>query len=147
MIVLDREEMRGFSLFEDSVLGDTFSSKASGKLLTLNINSKKVNKKLKDDEITVTIKLYAKLARNDSADIEGVFIAQDEKEIPKETITDITEQARVLAQALLDKQTEYNFDVLGLHDLYRQKFGSSRQLDDKPMEEFKVNLEVEIKEK
>ena len=145
--VLDREEMRGFSLFEDSVLGDTFSSKASGKLLTLNINSKKVNKKLKDDEITVTIKLYAKLARNDSADIERVFIAQDEKKIPKETNTDITEQARVLAQALLDKQTEYNFDVLGLHDLYRQKFGSSRQLDDKPMEEFKVNLEVEIKEK
>lgn len=145
--MLDREEMRGFSLFEDSVLGDTFSSEASGKLLTLNINSKKVDKKLKDGEITVKIKLFAKLARNDSADIEGIFIAQDAKEIPKETIADVTEQVRVLAQALLDKQTEYNFDVLGLHELYRQSFGTSKELENKPMDEFKVNLEVEIKEK
>lgn len=145
--MLNREEVKGFALFEDSVLGDTFVSDNSGKVLTININSKKVDKSLKDDEITLKIKLFAKLARTDSADVEGVFIAQDKKEIPKEMIEDVTEQARILAQAFLDKQVEYNFDILGLHELYRQKFGSSKELSDKPMEEFNVNLEVEVVEK
>ena len=145
--MLNRDEVKGFSVMSDDVLGDTFTTDASGKILTLNVNSKKVDKKLKDDEITIKIKLYAKLARTDSADVEGVFIAQDKKDIPKEAIEDVREQARILAQALIDKQTEYNFDILGLHELYRQKLGSSKELSDKPMEEFKVNLEVEVVEK
>lgn len=145
--MLNRDEVKGFSLMSKEVLGDTFVTDASGKILTLNINSKKVDKKLQDDVITIKIKLYAKLARTDSADVEGVFIAQDKRDIPKESIEDVTEQARILAQALIDKQTEYNFDVLDLHELYRQKNGSSKELSNKPMSEFTVNLEVEVVEK
>ncbi len=144
---LTPDESIGLALFNDKVLGDTFSSDASGKLLTVNVNSKKIDKKIKDGEVTITIKLFVKLARTDSADVEGVFVSQDKKEIPKETINDITEQARQLSQAVINRQISQNFDLIKIHDLYRQKQGSNKELENKPMEEFNVNLKVEVIEK
>lgn len=118
-----------------------------GKLLTLNVNSKKVDKKLKDGQVEINIKLYAKLARTDSADVEGIFVSKDKKEIPEETLKDVTEYATKLAESLISKQIEYNFDILKIHELYRQKHGTSEELASKPMTELPIKLSLEIVEK
>ncbi|MCM1194350.1 MAG: Ger(x)C family spore germination C-terminal domain-containing protein [Firmicutes bacterium] len=147
LCALSRDEVKGFALLDDSVLGDTFTSDASGKLLTLNVNSKKVDKKIQGDAISVTVTLYAKLARTDSADVEGVFVSQDKKEIPQETIDDVTRQAISLAEKMLKKQVEYNFDLLEIHEKFRQKTGSSEELSNRAMSEIPITLELKIIEK
>ncbi len=144
---MDKEETKAYALFDDKVLGDTFSSDASGKLLTLNVNSKKVDKKINGNQVEINIKLYAKLARTDSADVEGIFVSKDKTEIPKETIDDITNYATTIAETLINKQIEYNFDILDIHELFRQKQGTSEELSNKPMSELPVKLKVEIVEK
>ena len=144
---LGKDETRAFALFDDDVLGDTFTSDASGNMLTINVNSKKVDKKVVNDQVEINIKLYAKLAKTDSADVEGIFVSKDKMEIPKETIEDITEYATQLAETLINKQTEYNFDILKIHEIYRRKQGATYELANKPMTELPIKLKLEIVEK
>lgn len=147
LYTLNKEETRAFALFDDKVLGDTFTSDASGNLLTINVNSKKIDKKIVDNEVEINIKLYAKLAKTDSADVEGIFVSKDKMEIPAETIKDITDYATKIAETLINKQIEHDFDILEIHELYRRKQGTSDELVNKPMNELPIKLNLEIVEK
>ena len=143
---LSEEEVMGLSLFLTSTEGDNFVSDAGGLKLTVQVNSKDIKQDLKGDEIDISITLSVRLARTDSEEVSGVFTAKKDKEIDPKVLKDVAEQAMALVQKYIDKQAEYNFDLLNFHEMVRQKEGSSKELAQKPTSDFKVKLKIEVKE-
>lgn len=145
---LTDEEIRGFALLDDEVVGSTFVSEFDGVKQTVTVSSKNVSLKLNEDKsIKCEVDMLGKVVRTDSADIEGIFVAQKNKELPQEVIDEIIEQATKQINALLDKQREYNFDIVKLHETIRRKEGGSKELDNLPTEDIKVEVTVKFAEK
>lgn len=145
---LTDEEIRGFALLDDKVVGSTFVSNADGKQQTVTVSSKNVSLKLNEDKsIKCEISMLGKVVRTDSADVEGIFVAQKNKELSEEVIKEVIEQAVKYINALLDKQREYNFDIVNLHETIRRKEGSSKELDNLPTEDIQVEVNVKFAEK
>lgn len=145
---LSDEEIRGFALLTSDVVGSTFVTDADGKEQTVTVSSKDISLKLDDDNsIKCEIDLLGKVVRTDSADVEGIFVAQKNKELSEEVINEIIEQATKFINALLNKQREYNFDIVNLHETIRRKKGSSKELDNLPTADIPVELTVKFAEK
>lgn len=149
MCMLTDEEIRGFALMNKDVIGSSFvSSTEDGEQYTVTVSSKDVKLSLqKDDTIKCEIDLYGKAARTDSGEVEGIFVAQNPKELPKEIVEDILAQATAQVNAILDKQREYNFDVVNLHETIRRRNGSSKELDSLPAADIGVEVAIKFKEK
>lgn len=145
---LSDDEIRGLALLDGEVVGSTFVSTADGKPQTVTISGKDVSLKLNDDRsITCELDLLGKVVRTDSADIEGIFVAQKNKELSEAVIDDIVAQATDYINALLEKQRLYNFDIAKLHETIRRKDGTSEQLSNLPTEDIKVDVSVKFSEK
>lgn len=146
--MLTDDEIRGFALMNEDVIGSSFVSNAGDTQFTVTINGKdiKLNPD-KDDSIKCEISLMGKAARTDSGEVKGMFAAQNKKELPQEVIDDIISQATAQINAILDKQREYNFDVVKLHETIRRRDGSSEKLDNLPTSDIKVDLTVKFDEK
>lgn len=149
MCMLTDEEIRGFALMNKDVIGSSFvSSTEDGEQYTVTVSSKDIKLSLqKDDTIKCEIDLYGKAARTDSGEVEGIFVAQNPKELPKEIVEDILAQATAQVNAILDKQREYNFDVVNLHETIRRRNGSSKELDSLPAADIGVEVAIKFKEK
>ena len=143
---LSEDEVRGMSLFLKKTEGDNFVSELDGVKLTLQVNSKDIEQKLKGDEIDINITLSVRLARTDSDEVSGALTAKKDKEIDARMIEDVQNQATKLAELFLQKQAEYNFDLIKFHEMARQKNGSSEELAKKPTSDFVVKLKIEVKE-
>lgn len=144
---LNEDEAKGFYLFEQSAVGESFVSDATEHKLTLNVNDKSVSHKLQDGVIELSVKLSLNLARTDSADESGAFSYKEKNFIPDEALQDAKQQAYKLAQAFLDKQREYDFDLIDLHETIRQKQGSSDYLSALPTGDIPVTLKIDAEEK
>lgn len=145
---LTDEENRGFALLDGDVIGSTFVTEDGGTSQTVTISTKDVSFKLNgDNSVKCEVDLLGKVVRTDSADIEGIFVAQKNKELSQEAIDDVIKQSTEFINALLDKQRQYNFDIVNLHETIRRKEGSSKQLDELPTEDIKVELSVKFSEK
>ena len=145
---LTDEENRGFALLNKDVIGSSFVSEADGTSQTVTVSTKDVSFKLtEDNSIECELNLLGKVVRTDSADIEGVFVAQKNKELSQAVIDDVVAQATDFVNALLNKQRQYDFDIVKLHETIRRKEGSSKQLDELPTEDIKVELSVKFSEK
>ena len=143
---LSEDEVRGLSLFTKKTEGDNFVTELDGVKFTLQVNSKDIEQKLKDDEIDINITLSVRLARTDSDEVSGVLTAKKDKEIDAKMLEDVQKQATELAELYLKKQVEYNFDLIKFHEMARQKNGSSEELAQKPTSDFQVKLSIQVKE-
>lgn len=139
---LNEMEVKGFALFQDDVAGDNFVSSASGERLTINVNSKSVDKEYKDNVMSISITISVNLARTDSADESGAFSYKEKHDIPKESLEDTTEQATELAKAFLAKQSENNFDLINLHESIRQQKGTTKELCEMETKDIEVKLDI-----
>lgn len=143
---LSEDEVRGMSLFMKNLKGDSFVSDEDGVKLTLQVNSKDVKQELKGDEVEISITLSVRLARTDSDEVSGAITAKKDKEIDGKTLENVQKQAMALAELFLNKQAEYDFDLLKFHDMARKKEGTSKELADKPTSDYVVKLKIEVKE-
>ena len=143
---LSEDEVKGMSLFLKDTEGENFISDESGLTLTIQVNNKDVKQELKNDEISIDITLSVRLARTDSDEVTGAITAKKDKEIDPKVIEDVRQQATSLAELFVNKQAEYNFDLLKFHEMVRQKEGSSKELAEKPTSDFTVKLKIEVKE-
>lgn len=145
---LTDEENRGFALLNNDVVGSTFVSNADGNQQTVTVSNKSVSLKLNEDKsVKCEVDLLGKVVRTDSADVEGMFVVQKNKELSQAVIDDVVKQATELINALLDKQKEYNFDIVKLHETIRRRDGSSEQLSNLPTQDIKVDVTVKFAEK
>ncbi|MCH5159854.1 MAG: hypothetical protein J1F66_03270 [Clostridiales bacterium] len=143
---LNEDEVKGLSMFLKDTEGETFVSDSSGLKLTVQVNSKDIEQKINGDEVDISITLSVRLARTDSDEVTGAITAKKDKEIDGKMLDDVQKQATELAELYLKKQAEYNFDLIKLHEMSRQKNGSSRELAEKPTSDFIVKLKIEVKE-
>lgn len=145
--MLNEKEARGFALLQEDVVGESMVTNVTSELLTLNINKKKIDNELKDNSITISVKLYANLARTDSADESGAFSYKEKINIPQEALDDVRSQSQELVELFLKKQAGYNFDIVNLHETFRQKKGSSKELDELETKDIEVKLKLSVEEK
>lgn len=146
--VLSVQETQGFAVLHNEVAGNVFPVKdKEDKYLTLRANSKKVDAKQKDGVVTMAVSMQVKLSRTDSFGAGGVFTAKTESEIPQYMLDQAKQQSIELATAFLRKQVEWDFDILNIHEIFRQKYGSTEEIKTLPMKEIPVKLTVEVKEK
>lgn len=146
--MLSDEEIRGLALLNADVIGSTFVSTADDKQVTVTVNSKDIGLSLRQDNtVKCSIDLMGKIVRTDSGEVEGPLVAQDKKDLSPEVIEDIVKQATADVNALLNKQREYNFDIVKLHETFRRKNGDSKQLAELPTADIGVELTITFKEK
>ena len=144
---LNEEEVKGMALFFKEVTGDTYVCNDDGLLKTLKVNDKKIDQKPTDDggmEINVT--LSVRFGRTDSEEVSGPITAKKDKEVAQKLLDDVQKQATELANKFLAKQAEYDFDLIKLHDAYRRKQGTSKELADKPTADFPIKLTIKVVE-
>ena len=148
LCMLTDEEIRGFALLNKDVVCSSFVSNASDKQLTITVDSKDIKLDLQQDNtIKCEISLLGKTARTDSGEVEGMFVAQNKKELPQVVIDDVVSQATAQVNAILDKQREYNFDIVKLHETLRRRDGTSEQLNNLPTADINVEVVIKFKEK
>ena len=146
--ILDEQETKGFAILSDDVSGNVFPVlDEADKYLTLRANSKSVDSEQKEGVVSMSVSMKVKLSRTDSFGAGGIFTAKTESEIPQEMLEQVKEQSLQLATLFLNKQVEWEFDLLNIHEIFRQKYGSTEEILTLPMKEIPVKLTVEVKEK
>lgn len=144
---LNEEEAQGLALFIEDVLGETFVAEMDGLKRTLQVNNKSIDQKTTDDGgLEIKIKLSVRLGRTDSEEVSGAISAKKEKEIEPQVLETVKKQAQAIAEIYLAKQSQYDFDLIKLHEAYRQKEGTSKQLANKPTADFPIKLTIEVNE-
>ena len=148
LCMLTDEEIRGFGLMNKDVIGSSFVSDAADKQYTVTVNSKDIKLNIQQDNtVKCEINLQGNAARTDSGEVESLLVAQNKKVLPQEVIDDVVMQATSQINAILDKQREYNFDIVNLHETFRRRNGSSAELDVLPTADIGVEVTVKFKEK
>lgn len=144
---LSQQDAMGMSLFIKDVLGESFVAEMDGLKRTLQVSDKSVDVKTDGSGgVEIKIKLSVRLGRTDSEEVSGSLSAKKEKEINPKVLDEVKKQAQQLAEQYLAKQAEYNFDLIKLHEAYRQKEGTSATLAEKPTADIPVKLTVEVEE-
>ncbi len=144
--VLSEQETQGLALLSKGVSGNVFTVK-NNTLATLRVNTKNLSANKRGNQVDFTVDLYVKLARTDSFGAGGKFTAKTESEITQSMLDQAKEQAYVLAQAFLQKQTQWQFDLIGLHELFRRQYGSAQWVKILPTSSIPVNLKITVQEK
>lgn len=148
LCMLTDEEIRGFALLNKDVIGSSFVTTAQDKQVTVTIDNKDIKlTPQQGNAVKCEISLMGKIARTDSGEVEGMFVAQNKKELPQETIDDILSQATAQINAILDKQRQYNFDVVNLHETLRRRDGTSDELNALPTADIDVEVTIKFTEK
>lgn len=148
LCMLTDDEIRGFGLLSKDVIGSSFVSNTADMQYTVTVNSKDIKLNLQQDNtVKCEISLQGKAVRTDSGEVESLLVAQNKKELPQEVIDDIVRQATDQINAILDKQREYNFDIVNLHETFRRRNGSSKELDVLPTADIGVEVAVKFREK
>ena len=146
--VLSEQESKGFAILQSKVSGNLFTvTDTDGKMFTLRANSKDVSVEEKDGTISMGVELQVKLARTDSFGAGGMFTAKTEQEIAKTMLNQVKEQSVEWASLFLQKQVQYDFDILDMHELFRQKLGATSAVKNLKMSDIPVKLKVKVTEK
>lgn len=160
--VLTEEETQGLALLNDEVSGNLFSvTDESGLLVTVRVNTKNVNISAKDELkadsdgeqsnksviFEIKVELILKPARADSFGAGGQYTAKSDEKISDSELSQTKEQALQSAALFLRRQVEWDVDLLGLHDLLRQKYGTTDWVCNLKMSEMSFELTVDVFEK
>lgn len=144
--ILTEAETNGLAVLSANVSGNVFTVE-DGQLATLRVNTKSVSAQLDNGGVKLTVDIYVKLARTDSFGAGGKFTAKTESEISKNALQQAKSQAENFATAFLQKQFEWDVDLIGLHELFRQKFGTTKDVENLSMQQIPVQLAVNVLEK
>jgi len=145
--LLSEEETQGFSLLKSGVSGTLVPvSEEDGSVVTLRANSKDVNIDAKADKISVRLSLSVKLARTDSFGSDAQLSAKTGKRVSESALAQYKEKARELASLFLQKQAEWDFDLLEIHEMFRQKYGTTKQVSTIEMSQLTFELSVSVEE-
>ena len=146
--VLNQQESQGFAILQNKVSGNVFAvTGKDDKTYTLRANSKDVSIEEKDGVITIGVEMQLKLARTDSFGEGGLFTAKSERQISDAMLDQVKQQSIELCKLFLQKQVEYDFDILQLHETFRQKFGATSKVTGLTMSQIPVKLNVKVSEK
>lgn len=146
--VLSEQETQGFALLNKDVAGNVFAVyDEKDNLVTLRANSKDVNISEENSAVNLNVKIYVRLARTDSFGASGQFIAKSEKEISSESLAQAKEQAVDLVRLFLNKQIEWEFDLLDIHEILRRKHGTTERVVGMQMKDFSYSIAVSVQEK
>ncbi len=146
--VLSEQETQGFAILQKDVAGNVFSVvDEEENMVTLRANSKNVDISAENDKVRLQVKLFVKLARTDSFGASGQFSAKSEKEISQDSLAQAKEQAVELAKLFLNKQVEWEFDLLEIHEIFRQKQGTTKQVENLQMKDLTYSLSLTVQEK
>lgn len=143
---LNEQETMGMSLFFREVAGESFVSDAAALRYTVQVNDNSVDKRLMGELVQLDVRLTVRLARTDSKEIDGFFAVENDGDLTDDVLKDVERQAAALAQLFLSKQAEYNFDLVGFHELFRRKQGLSDELRALPMSAIPYTLSVTVEE-
>lgn len=144
--ILNERETNGLAVLSQKVSGNVFSVE-DDQLVTLRVNTKNVSAKLTEKGVDVFVDIYVKTARTDSFGAGGKFTAKTESEISENALKQTKQQAERLARELLQRQIDLDVDLIGLHELFRQKYGATERVKTLSMQEIPVNFVVSVSEK
>lgn len=142
----DAENM-GFSLLYDEVRGNMFSCKHEGRTYALRVNGKKIKKELVNNGVSMDVILQVRLARAGATDVGGEFTVKDDRELSNELLQTLEVRAAEYVEAFLQRQAEESFDIIDLHELIRQRQGTSDELCALPTGQIDVTFSVRAEEK
>lgn len=144
--LVDSDLTKGFALIANKVTGNTFICQQGDENLTVVVNSKKVGVSLNEQGgVTIKVTLTVSRARADSVESGGIFASKQRKQIPQETMDNVQKQAEEQIQQFLRYQQQYNFDIVNLHQAYRQKYGSKPWVCQLSTTDIPITLQVEVK--
>lgn len=144
--ILNEQETQGLAVLSQTVSGNVFTVE-DNTLATLRVNTKNVSANRRGSQVDFSVDLYVKLARTDSFGAGGKFTAKTESEITQSMLNQAKEQAYSLAQMFLQKQTQWQVDLIGLHELFRRQYGSAQWVKTLPTSSIPVNLKITVQEK
>ena len=147
LCVLSEEETEGFALLESNVAGNTFSVTEDDKVVTLRAGNKKLDIKQQNNVVTIDLQLFVRLARADSFGAGDSFSAKTDSEITESQKQQVKQQAVQLATDFLQKQAEWEFDLIGIHELFRRQYGTTEDVNNIPMSQLQFDLSVSVSEK
>lgn len=146
--VLSERETKGFAVLAEKISGNTFAVKGDNEtLLTLRASRKKVDAKQQKGEVSFAVEMRMRLARTDSFGADGNFAAKTDEKIPQALLDQAKEQSLELAQLFLQKQVEWDVDLLNIHEMFRQQQGNTEEVKTLQMKDIPVKLSVEVKGK
>lgn len=145
--VLTQRETQGFALLSDDVAGINFAVKEQDYTVTLRAGTKSVKAKGTEQGVLLSVHLFVKPARTDSFGAGGRFSAKTDSEVTETQKQQVRTQALEMAQLFLQKQREWEFDLLGFHELYRSRYGSLPQVESMTMQSIPVEVDVTVSEK
>jgi len=146
--VLNEAESKGFAILQNKVSGNVFAVKSdTGTMQTLRANSKDVSVSEDKGAVTISVEMQVKLARTDSFGAGGIFTAKTEAEIAQDMLDQVKKQSEELATLFLQKQTELDFDIVQIHETFRQNKGTTKEVTELKMSDVPIKLEIEVTEK
>lgn len=147
--VVDRQLTQGFALLSDKVVGNTFVSVYNNQRVTVVVNSKRVDISLNKEGngVNIDVKLFVSMARADSVEAGGIFASKQRQQIPQSVVEDVYSQAKGQIERFLHYQQQHNFDIVQLHEAFRQKYGSKSWVCNLSTEEIPISLQLTVKTK
>ncbi len=145
--ILNEQQTMGFSLFKNNVSGNMFVVQQNGNNVSLRSDQKDVSLSYKDGKAKFSVTLKLQLAQTDNFGQNNSFVVKNQKQIPQQLLDQVQQQAQTLAYEFWQMQTKHNFDIVGLHELLRSKFGTNSNLCCLPMEQIAVEFSISAEEK
>lgn len=145
--LLDEYQTRGFALLDDQVKGETFAVIQNGTEKTVVVNSKTIQTDLYSGNVWLQVTLYAKYARTESDETGGIFASKNKRQFDNEVVQNVISQAQTCIDAFLQAQNEYDFDLIGLHEAFRRKFGNCTQSTTLSVADIPVSVTLSVSEK
>ena len=144
--ILDDELVGGLSLLTQRVTGDVFIVQAGGEKITFITGEKKVDIGIVDTKVQLNIQLKCRLARTDDFGTNGSLTVQTEEDLPPELFEQIKIQAEELVQKLVNYQQMHNVDLIGLHEKFRQRDGSTQFANSFAMGDVTFSIQVKVEQ-
>ena len=101
---------------------------------------------MSEQSAQIDVELKCRLARTDDFGQSGNLTVQTEKDIPKEVIDQLQLDAQKLVSAFVAFQSQNNIDLMGLHEKFRQKFGTNTFTSSFAMSQISFETTVKIKQ-
>ena len=144
--VLDEQLVAGLSLLTKEVTGDVFIVQVAGEKITFITNEKKMDINIDGTKVQLNVELKCRLARTDDFGTNGSLTVQTEEDLPPELFEQIKTQAVELIQKIVYYQQQYNVDLIGLHEKFRQRDGSTQFVNSFEMSDVDFSIQVKVKQ-
>ena len=145
--LLSQSQTVGFSLLKNNVSGNMFVVQHNGNDVALRSDQKDLSVTFKNGVAHFSVTLKLQLAQTDNFGQNNSFVVKNNRQIPQELLDQVQLEAQALVNDFWQMQTQYNFDIVGLHELLRSKFGTNSNLCCLPMQQIAVEFSISAQEK